>query len=60
MIVEHVGGVSPDGTLSVFWWSPAHDWQALNVSSIAGGAVAGLEEASAYWRNPAAIVALMQ
>ena len=31
MIVEHVGGVSPDGTLSVFWWSPAHDWQALNV-----------------------------
>ena len=41
MIVEHVGGVSPDGTLSVFWWSPAHDWQALNVSSIAGGAVTG-------------------
>jgi len=41
MIVEHVGGVSPDGTLSVFWWSPARDWQALNVSSIAGGAVKG-------------------
>ena len=41
MIVEHVGGVSPDGTLSVFWWSPAHDWQALNVSGIAGGAVKG-------------------
>ena len=41
MIVEHVGGVSPDGTLTVFWWSPAHDWQALNVSSIAGGLVNG-------------------
>ena len=41
MIVEHLGGVSTDGTLSVFWWSPAHDWQALNVSSIAGGAVDG-------------------
>ena len=35
------GGVSPDGTLSVFWWSPAHDWQAINVSSIAGGTAAG-------------------
>jgi M6 family metalloprotease-like protein len=41
MIVEHVAGVSADGTLSVFWWSPAHDWQALNVSSIAGGVVNG-------------------
>jgi hypothetical protein len=60
MIVEHVGGVSPDGTLTVFWWSPAHDWQALNVSSIAGGVVngrtvswlaGGVEHMAAHGRN---------
>ena len=33
MVVEHLGAASPDGTLSVFWWSPAHDWQAINVSA---------------------------
>jgi M6 family metalloprotease-like protein len=41
MLVEHLGAASPDGTLSVFWWSPAHDWQAINVSGIAGGSAAG-------------------
>src|SRR5262245_32981567 len=41
LLVEHVGAASPDGTLSVFWWSPAHDWQAINVSQIAGGSAAG-------------------
>jgi M6 family metalloprotease-like protein len=41
MLVEHLAGPSPDGSLEVFWWSPAHDWQALNVSSIAGGTVSG-------------------
>jgi M6 family metalloprotease-like protein len=41
MLVEHLAAASPDGTLSVFWWSPAHDWQALDVSRIAGGSAAG-------------------
>lgn len=41
LLVEHLAAASPDGTLSVFWWSPAHDWQALNVSGIAGGSAAG-------------------
>lgn len=41
MLVEHLAAASPDGTLSVFWWSPAHDWQALDVSAIAGGSAAG-------------------
>jgi M6 family metalloprotease-like protein len=41
LVVEHLAAASPDGTLSVFWWSPAHDWQAINVSGIAGGSAAG-------------------
>lgn len=41
MLVEHLAAASPDGTLSVFWWSPVHDWQALDVSAIAGGSAAG-------------------
>jgi M6 family metalloprotease-like protein len=41
MLVEHLAAASPDDTLSVFWWSPAHDWQALNASSIAGGTATG-------------------
>jgi M6 family metalloprotease-like protein len=41
MLVEHLGAPSADGSLSVFWWSPAHDWQAINVSAIAGGTAAG-------------------
>ena len=45
MVVEHLGAASPDGTLSVFWWSPAHDWQAINVSAIAGGTAAGRRSA---------------
>ena len=41
LLVEHLAGAAPDGSLEVFWWSPAHDWQAMNVSSIAGGSVGG-------------------
>ena len=41
MLVEHLAGPSTEGSLNVFWWSPAHNWQAINVSSIAGGTVSG-------------------
>jgi hypothetical protein len=40
--VEHLAGVSPAGDVVVFWWSPAHDWQTLDVSRIAGGDRVGL------------------
>ncbi len=36
MNVEHLAGVSPEGDLITFVWSPAHDWQAINVSQISG------------------------
>jgi M6 family metalloprotease-like protein len=41
MLVEHLAGPAPDGSLEVFWWSPAHDWQAIDASAIAGGRAAG-------------------
>ena len=34
--VEHLAGMSPTGDLLVFWWSPKHDWQSVNVSGTAG------------------------
>ena len=34
--VEHVAAVSSSNNLIVFWWSPQHDWQAVNVSKITG------------------------
>lgn len=34
--VEHLAGYSDGGDMITFWWSPAHDWQAVNVSQIAG------------------------
>ena len=37
MWVEHIAGTSPDGSLVVFWKSSNQDWQAVNVSVIAGG-----------------------
>jgi hypothetical protein len=49
--VEHVAGVSDTGDLQVFFWSPRHDWQAVNASQIAGRRVqpaAGL----ASWQTP--------
>jgi hypothetical protein len=35
--VEHLAGMTPDGDLAVFWWSPRHDWQSVNVSQKVGG-----------------------
>src|SRR2546426_711841 len=34
--VEHVAGMSPNGDLLVFYWSPRHDWQVVNVTQITG------------------------
>ena len=39
--VEHLAGMSPSGDLLVFVWSPAHDWQAINVSAKTGEKIAG-------------------
>ncbi len=39
--VEHLAGLSPEGDLLVFFWSPQADWQAVNVSTITGQRVAG-------------------
>lgn len=41
LLVEHLAGPAPDGSLEVFWWSPAHDWQVISASAIAGGTVGG-------------------
>jgi M6 family metalloprotease-like protein len=41
LLVEHLAGPAPDGSLVIFWWSPAHDWQAIDASAIAGGMVNG-------------------
>jgi hypothetical protein len=40
-LVEHLAGQSPSGDLLVFFWSPRHDWQAVNVTAITGQKVAG-------------------
>jgi hypothetical protein len=34
--VEHLAGVDSDGNVVVFFWSPQADWQAVEVSVIAG------------------------
>jgi M6 family metalloprotease-like protein len=34
--VEHLAGINQFGQLIVFWWSPARDWQAVNVSQKTG------------------------
>jgi hypothetical protein len=34
--VEHLAGRSPTGDLLVFFWSPRHNWQAVNVSAKTG------------------------
>ena len=39
--VEHLAGRDPAGNLIVFFWSPQHDWQAVNVTQIAGHTIAG-------------------
>lgn len=35
-MVDHIGGIGPEHDVKVFWWSPQHDWQAVNVSQISG------------------------
>ena len=35
--IEHIAGTSPDGSLVVFWKSSNLDWEAVNVTAIAGG-----------------------
>src|SRR5262249_38558103 len=49
MLVEHLAGHAADGSLYVFWWSPAHDWQALDVSAMTGRKLAG---SPASWVTP--------
>jgi hypothetical protein len=39
--VEHVAGASPSGDLVVYSWSPASDWQAVNVSDMTQQKIAG-------------------
>lgn len=34
--VEHIAARNSDGRLLVFWWSPAKDWQVVNVSQKTG------------------------
>ena len=38
--VEHLAGRNPAGHLIVFWWSPQHDWQAVDVTQKTGRAIA--------------------
>lgn len=40
--VEHLAGRGTAGELLVFWWSPQHDWQVVNVSRIACGKIEGM------------------
>ena len=45
--VEHLAGVDSAGEVIVFWWSPAHDWQAIDVSGLTGVRASG---ALASWQ----------
>lgn len=40
-LVEHLAGRNPSGELIAFFWSPRHDWQAVNVSQKTGQKIAG-------------------
>jgi hypothetical protein len=48
-IVEHLAGVNSSGDVIVFWWSPKHDWQSVNVSVATGQQVA---TALTNWQTP--------
>lgn len=39
--VEHLAAVNAHNELFTFWWSPAHDWQAVNVSAKTGYRIVG-------------------
>ena len=47
--VEHLAGKSTNGDLTVFYWSPQKDWQAVNVSQKTGIKIEGLN--NSYQRN---------
>jgi len=47
--VEHLAAMSPGGDLLVFFWSPLHDWQVVNVSQKTGQRVAS---AATSWQSP--------
>ncbi len=49
-IVEHLAGVSPTGDVLVYFWSPRHDWQAVNVSNITQQQTVG---PLTSWQTPA-------
>ena len=49
MTVEHLAGRDAQGHLLVFWWSPAHDWQVVDVTAITGRTIAGPLTA---WQTP--------
>jgi hypothetical protein len=34
--VEHLAGLDAAGQPVVFWWSPAHDWQATKTTTVTG------------------------
>jgi M6 family metalloprotease-like protein len=41
LLVEHLAGRTASGSLVVFWWSPARNWQVVDVSGITGQNIAG-------------------
>ncbi|HEU5079192.1 MAG TPA: hypothetical protein VFT72_08255 [Opitutaceae bacterium] len=49
VLVEHLAGRSPTGDLLVFWWSPQHDWQVVNVSQKTGQKIANTVTS---WQTP--------
>jgi hypothetical protein len=49
--VEHLAGVDADGNVVVFFWSPRADWQAVEVSTIAGRTVAPASSLTS-WQTP--------
>src|SRR5713101_7588590 len=48
-LVEHLAGMSPGSDVLVFYWSPRHDWQAVNVSNITQQQIA---TPLASWQTP--------
>ena len=49
LLTEHLAAQSPSGELIEYSWSPAHDWQAVNVTAIAGLRIGG---APTSWLTP--------
>ena len=49
--VEHLAGVDADGKVVVFFWSPRADWQAVEVSLVAGRTVAPAAPLTS-WQTP--------